>query len=82
MKNFSELLATDLKLTIQVNGCIRVCDLHEPLCFNHDDHVLIDGIEVLPRYSHLVINGTLRISAPFYQWLHHASDQGWLLLPH
>lgn len=81
MKNFSELLATDLKLTIEINGSVSVCDLHEPLCFRIDDHVLVDGIEVLPKYHYLGVNGTLAITVPFYQWLHHASDQGWLLLP-
>jgi hypothetical protein len=81
MKNFSELLDTDLKLTIEINGRISVGDLHAPLCFNVGDHVMVDGIEVLPRYHYLGVNGTLQITVPFYQWLHHASDQGWLLRP-
>jgi len=59
----------------------------------------IDGIEVIPKYNHLIdyqndhnintktnylgYNGTwtLDIDRPFYQWLHQASGQGWLLEP-
>ena len=81
MKKFSDLLATDLKLHVVVNGSQYESDLHTPLTFNADDLVSVDDIEVLPRYQHLTGGSTLQISEPFYQWYHKASDQGWLLKP-
>jgi hypothetical protein len=81
MKNFSDLLATDLKLHVVVNGNQYESELHTPLSFNANDLVTVDGIEVLPRYRCLTGDSTLQISIPFYQWYHKASDQGWLLTP-
>jgi hypothetical protein len=82
MKNFSELLATDLKLDIVVNGKTLSAGLHEVLVFDADDTVIIDNIEILPKYQYLVDNGKLTISEPFYRWYHRLSGQGWLLTPH
>jgi hypothetical protein len=82
MKNFSELLATDLKLNVVVNGQVTDANLHDPLIFNADDTVIIDGIEILPQYHYLARNGVLTIAEPFYNWYHRVSDQGWLLTPH
>jgi hypothetical protein len=82
MKNFSELLATDLKLDVVVNGTATAVDLYDNLIFDTNDTVVIDGVEVLPRYHYLVVNGTLTINEPFYQWYHRISAQGWLLTPH
>lgn len=81
MKNFSDLLATDFKLHVVVNGNHYESELHTPLSFNANDLVTVDGIEVLPRYRCLTGGSTLQISEPFYQWYHKASDQGWLLKP-
>ena len=81
MKNFLDLLVTDLKLHVVVNGNQYESDLHTPLTFNADDLVLIDNIEVLPRYRYLANDNILQISEPFYQWYHKASGQGWLLTP-
>jgi hypothetical protein len=81
MTNFSDLLATDLKLHVVVNGNQYESDLHSPLTFNVDDLLRVDGIEVLPRYRHLANDNTLQISEPFFQWYHKVSEQGWLLTP-
>jgi len=82
MKNFSELLATDLKLDIVINGTVMFAGLHEMLIFDTNDTVVIDNIEILPKYQYLADNGKLTISEPFYCWYHRLSGQGWLLTPH
>ena len=82
MKNFSELLATDLKLTVVVNGQAVTANLHNPLIFDADDTVTVDGVDILPKYRNLSCNGQLTINEPFYRWYHRVSDQGWLLTPH
>ena len=82
MKNFSELLATDLKLTVVVNGKTTDANLHDLLIFDADDTVTIDDGDILPGYRYLAINGKLNISEPFYCWYHQVSAQGWLLTPH
>jgi hypothetical protein len=81
MKNFLELLATDLHLEVVVNNQIRQVGLHDILIFDLKDTVVIDSIEILPKYSYLGNNGVLEINTPFYQWLHHVTAQGWLLTP-
>jgi len=82
MKNFSELLATDLKLNVVVNGQAVHANLHDLLIFNADDIVTIDSIEILPQYHYLARNSKLTISEPFYRWYHQVLDQGWLLTPY
>jgi len=82
MKNFSELLATELHLNVSVNGKLSTAGLLHTLEFNADSTVSVDDIEVLPKYRHLSVDGLLTISEPFYCWYHRASGQGWLLTPH
>ena len=82
MKNFLELLATDLKLTVVVNGTATIVDLHDCLMFDADATVTVDSIEVLPKYSYLATDGLVAINEPFYCWYHRVSGQGWLLTPH
>ena len=82
MKNFLDLLATELKLNVCVNGQSRVVDLHECLTLDATDTVTVDGIEILPKYSYLATTGKLVIEQPFYCWYHQVSAQGWLLTPH
>lgn len=81
MKNFFDLLATEQRLTVVVNGKEQQANLRDPLRFNADDFVTVDDIEVLPKYSYLANNGVLTISEPFYHWLHRVTGQGWLLMP-
>ena len=81
MKNFSELLATKLELCVDINGEVSSAGLLDPLTFNADSTVLVDGIEILPRYRYLSCNSVLTIPEPFYCWYHRISGQGWLLEP-
>lgn len=87
MKYFSDLLAIDSYLDIEI-----VCDygtviLRWPLMVNIDlsfqnpSSVRIDGMEVLDLgYQHM---GMWRITLhePFYRWRHRVTGQGWLLEP-
>lgn len=82
MKNFSELLAIELHLTVDVNGVESSTALDDFLVFDENDTVHIDGIQVLPKYKHLSDNGVLVIPEPFYCWYHRVSGQGWLLKPY
>ena len=82
MKNFSELLATDLKLNVCVNGQSYATGLHDCLTFNATDNVTVDDIEILPKYSYLANDGKLILDQSFYCWYHQVSAQGWLLTPH
>ena len=75
------MLATEPQLTVAVNSNKQSAGLCEHLNFNVTDSVVVDGYEVLPKYSYLAENGVLSINEPFYVWLHKASGQGWLLKP-
>jgi hypothetical protein len=81
MKNFLDLLATELRLTVCVNDSIQLRSLHDAMVFDVNDTVTIDGIKILPQYRYLTNNQQLTISEPFYRWYHRVSDQGWLLYP-
>ena len=82
MKNFLELLATDFVLDLVVNHTATSAGLDQVLVFDVNDTVIIDNIEILPKYQYLATDGKLTISEPFYHWYHRISDQGWLLTPH
>ena len=81
MKNFSELLDTELYLDVVADGQATKHNLHDHLVFDADQTVTVDGVEILPRYRYLAINGKLHIESPFYMWYHQVSGQGWLLIP-
>ena len=81
MKNFLDLLDTDLRLEITVNGQSSNAGLKDLLTFRSSDVVIIDGIEVLPRYQYLATDDVLALDEPFYCWYHRVSGQGWLLEP-
>jgi hypothetical protein len=81
MKNFSDLLATDLHLEVCVNNTTYSVGWDTPLEFAATDTVTVDGVEILPRYQYLASDGQLAITEPFYQWYHRVSGQGWLLKP-
>jgi hypothetical protein len=81
MKNFSDLLATEQHLDVVINGSLSVVGLRDPLTFDQNDTVTVDGIDILPRYRHMAVAGVLQISQPFYCWYHTVSGQGWLLTP-
>ena len=82
MKNFLDLLATEFTLDVCTNGQSRTIGLHDCLTVDTTDTVTVDGIEILPKYSYLAMNGKLVIDQPFYCWYHQVSAQGWLLTPH
>lgn len=81
MKNYLDQLATELYLSVVVDGQPNYVWLHEHLTFSSDATVTIDGIEILPKYRSLAVDGTLTIDEPFYCWYHRISGQGWLLIP-
>jgi hypothetical protein len=81
MKNFSELLATDAYLTVEINNQTYSAELDAELAFDQDAEVKIDGFDILPKYHYLAEQGQLTIHIPFYQWLHEVTAQGWLLKP-
>jgi hypothetical protein len=81
MKNFLDLLGTEQHLTVLINNNVINRDLHDLLEFDVNDTVTVDGIEILPWYQYLAVDGKLTIPEPFYQWYHQVSGQGWLLEP-
>jgi hypothetical protein len=81
MKNFSDLLATDQHLAVSVNSTVQSVGWGMPIEFVATDTVTVDGVEILPKYQYLAVNGRLTISEPFYRWYHRVSGQGWLLTP-
>jgi hypothetical protein len=81
MKNFSDLLATELYLVVSINKTVYSVGWDMPLEFDATDTVTVDGVEILPKYQYLAVNGRLTISEPFYRWYHRVSGQGWLLTP-
>jgi len=81
MKNFSDLLATKGYLVVTVNGVDTHHDLHDTITLDATVPAVINGYEILPKYSYLAQDGFLTIPAPFYSWLHEHSGQGWLLHP-
>jgi len=81
MKNFSDLLATEQHLAVSLNNTTYSVGWAMPLEFGANDCVTVDGIDILPKYRHLAVDGKLTISKPFYQWYHQVSGQGWLLMP-
>jgi hypothetical protein len=81
MKNFLDLLDTELQLDVVINGKHSCAGLRDQLVFDAGDVVSVDSIEILPRYQYLTENSVLTISEPFYCWYHRVSGQGWLLKP-
>ena len=82
MKNYLDQLATELYLRIEVNGQRKYAGLLDHFDFAADQSVLVDDLEILPKYQHLARDGRLLIQEPFYCWYHRVSGQGWLLKPH
>ena len=81
MKNFSDLLATDQHLAVCVNNTVQSVSWGILMDFDANDCVIVDGVEILPKYRHLAVNSRLTIPEPFYRWYHRVSGQGWLLTP-
>ena len=81
MKNFLDLLATELHLAVSINNTVYSVGWAMPLEFDASATVTIDGVEILPKYQNLAVDGKLTILEPFYRWYHRVSGQGWLLKP-
>lgn len=81
MKNYLDQLAIELYLRVEVNGQPRYTGLHDHHEFDAASTVIVDDIEILPKYGYLAVDNKLKISEPFYCWLHRVTDQGWLLEP-
>ena len=81
MKNFSDLLATELRLAVSINNTVYSVGWAMPLEFNSNDTVTVDDQEILPKYQYLAVDGKITIPEPFYRWYHRVSGQGWLLTP-
>ena len=82
MKNYLNQLVTNLYLRVTVDNRNYFAPLHENFQFSVDQTVIIDNIEILPKYQNLAVNRILEINEPFYAWYHKISGQGWLLVPH
>lgn len=87
MKNFSDLLAIDSWLDIEIVHDHGRVFLRWPLMVNLDiachapSSVRIDGMEVLDfGYEHESM-WRMTLHEPFYRWRHRVTGQGWLLEP-
>lgn len=88
MKNFLELTDTDLTLEVEISNLGEIDKYTLPLLdpikitISKSASITIDGI--LIEDWRLKSNGEqllFETNIPFYQWLHHATAQGWLLEP-
>ena len=82
MKNFLQLLDTELNLTVTVDNHTHQAGLHDHLQFDANSTVTVDHINVLPKYRYLAVDDKLTINEPFYCWYHQVAGHGWLLTPH
>lgn len=87
MKNFSDLLAIDSWLDIEIataNGQIRLrwpLLINLDLCCQDPKSILIDGMEVIEYGFRQRDLWRIKLSEPFYRWRHRKTGQGWLLFP-
>lgn len=87
MKNFSELLATDIDLDVEVHtsqGVTRFCwPLLKPLDFIFQDpqSVRVDGMELIEFGWYENDVWKIKHNEIFCRWRHHVTGQGWLLDP-
>jgi len=81
MKNFSELLATELTLKIIINGKTIEQPLCDPVRIEIDggyELTIIDDFEIKDWMGEIVDGVWVFRCDNFYQWKHQATDQGWL----
>jgi len=81
MKTISELLATELNLKIITNGKTIEQPLCDPVYIEINDGyklTLIDDFEIKDWMGKVIDGGWVFQCDNFYQWKHHATDQGWL----
>ena len=81
MKTFSELLVTNDYLTIEIDGNHSTHLLNDPISIEIDGGyqlTLIDGFEIKDWQGEVIDGVWVFRCDNFYQWKHHATDQGWL----
>jgi len=81
MKTFSELLVTNYYLTIEIDGNHSTHLLNDPISIEIDGGyqlTLIDGFEIKDWQGEVIDGVWVFRCDNFYQWKHHATDQGWL----
>lgn len=87
MKHFSDLLATDSWLEIEIQTAQGQMSLRWPLLVPidlsvHDPvSVCIDGMQVVDYGYHDRGHWRITLHEPFYRWRHRVTGQGWLLEP-
>tara|TARA_R110000868_G_scaffold397378_1_gene670047 strand:- start:31 stop:300 length:270 start_codon:yes stop_codon:yes gene_type:complete len=82
MKTILDLLATKQSLIVTINGESTEHPLLDPIHLKIKDGyqlTLIDGFEI-KDWQGYISDGDWYFDSkfPFYQWKHHATDQGWL----
>lgn len=87
MKNFSDLLATEASLTIEIltdqeQSCqewplVRPVDL----VIKHARSVKVDGMEMMEFGYWQQEHWHIHHDQLFYRWRHHVTGQGWILDP-
>jgi len=88
MKNFLDLLATDLTIDIVVVANDQIDQYSVPLLepikiavAGNLTELTIDGFDAIPFAWHQDNVWHFEIDQPFYQWRHQITGQGWLLRP-
>jgi len=87
--NVVGLFSVDLFSPIQLS--VDMLEFEEGTSGIEIELLTVDGLEILPLYQHLATSSTnyidkkglwtMEMPAPFYQWYHTISGQGWLLTP-
>ena len=81
MKTISEVLDTELSLTIKTNGVETTAPLLDPLRIEIDggyETVEVDDFKIEEHHGTMIDGVWVFQCDNFYQWKHHATDQGWL----
>jgi len=81
MKNFSELLATDLTLEIKTNGVSIKHPLLDPVRIEIDGGyqlTTIDDFDIKDWMGQVIDDVWIFRCDNFYQWKHEITGQGWL----
>lgn len=81
MKTILDLLATKQSLIVTINGESAEHPLLDPIQLKIKDGyqlTLIDGFEIKDWQGEVIDGDWVFRCDNFYQWKHHATDQGWL----
>jgi hypothetical protein len=88
MKNFSELLATELLINVETvvdhnvsQYCVPLLDPVKIQIHGNLTSFKIDNFDVMPFTWCQNNTWYFELDQPFYQWRHNITGQGWLLQP-